>query len=175
MTTGHLHQPASEPIPFTERISVHEATASDLHTVNGIITESIVSWGLPDRVRRLATPSLTYNESDLKHMSVIFLINADGSGIAMAAWEEASGLDVPENTKEFLIHGLYVVPACQQRGLGTRLIELVANRISHRKSGGMTVRAWRDSVAFFLSRGFAPIKPDSSTDTYPQRLWRSLR
>ena len=174
MQMGHVDQPARAPAALTEMISAHEATASDLHTVNRVIHESLVSWGLPERVRRLATPSLSYNETDLQHMSVILMTNAEGAGIAVAAWEEASKREVPVNARGVLVHGLYVIPQYQRRGLGTRLIELVAKRLAEHRMDGMTVRAWRDSLAFFLSRGFAPMDADSDPDTYPRRLWKAL-
>lgn len=171
---GHVDQPVLAPAALTEMISAHEANASDLHTVNRAIHESLVSWGLPERVRRLATPSLSYNETDLQHMTVILMTNAEGAGIAVAAWEEASSTEMPANARGVLLHGLYVIPHYQRRGLGTRLIELVAKRLTEQRMDGMSVRAWRDSIAFFLSRGFAPMDAECRPDIYPRRLWRAL-
>ena len=171
---GHVEQPAPERVALTEMISANDATASDLHTVNRVISESLVTWGIPDRVRRLATPSLSYNETDLQHMSIILLTNAEMKGVAVAAWEDASRTEIPANARGVLVHGLYVVPQYQHRGLGTRLIELVAKRLADRNIDGMAVRAWRDSLAFFLSRGFAPIERETGTDTHPRRIWRAL-
>ncbi len=174
MEMGHVEQPAPERVALTEMISANEASASDLHTVNRVIHESLASWGLPDRVRRLATPSLTYNETDLQHMTIILLTNAGLTGVAVAAWEDASTTETPANARGVLVHGLYVIPQYQQRGLGTRLIDLVANRLADRNVDGMAVRAWRDSLEFFLSRGFVALDPEAAADTYPRRLWRSL-
>jgi GNAT superfamily N-acetyltransferase len=174
MGTRHVQQPAPERMPPTEMISANDASVADLHTVNQVVNESIASWGLPERVRRLATPSLSYNESDFQHMNVILLTNPERKGVAVAAWEEAAGTDMPESTHGVLIHGLYVVPEYQRRGLGSRLIELVAKRISEHDGDGMAVRAWRDSLAFFLSRGFTPLHSQQSGETYPRRLWKAL-
>lgn len=175
MQTGRFQQPAAGRIPLTAMMSVRDATHSDLPTVNRIIAESVVSWGLPERVRRLATPSLNYSETDLQHMTVVLLTHAAHGGIGVAAWEEASRLDAPAGVRAFLLHGLYIVPDYQQRGLGTKLIELAANWIRDRGYDGIAVRAWRDSSDFFAARGFVPIDRDAPADLYPRRLWKALR
>lgn len=171
---AHVRQPAPEQVAPTEMISANEADAGELHAVNRVVSDSIVSWGLPERVRRLALPSLSYNETDLQHMTIILLTNSEQKGIAIAAWEEASRSEIPENCRGALIHGLYVVPEYQQRGLGTRLIELVAKRMAGLNNDGMAVRAWRDSLAFFRSRGFEPMHSETAPDTFPRRLWRAV-
>ena len=168
-------QPALEHLSLTGTICTHEAEASDLQTVNRIVSESITSWGLGERVRRLATPCLHYKEPDLQHMTIVVLSVAQGEDVGVAAWEETHSANTSRHTSASLLHGLYVVPSYQGRGIGARFIELLAQWTRAANGDGIAVRAWRDSAAFFLSRRFEQTPSEGSTDTYPLCLWKSVQ
>ena len=168
-------QSALEHLSLTGTICAHEAQASDLQTVNRIVSESIASWGLAERVRRLATPCLHYKEPDLRHMTIVVLSVAQGKNVGVAAWEETHPANTSRHTSGSLLHGLYVLPGHQRRGIGARFIELLAQRTRAANGDGIAVRACRDSVEFFLSRGFEQAPSEGSTDTYPLRLWKSVQ
>ena len=174
----HQHQqqqPAYERLSLTGRICTHEAQISDLQTVNRIVSASIASWGLAERVRRLATPCLHYKAPDLQHMTIVVLSVAHGDKVGVAAWEEIHSASISGHTSGSLLHGLYIVPSYQRRGIGTRFIEQLSQRTRAANGEGIAVRAWRDSVAFFLSRGFEQAPSEESTDTYPLCLQKSVQ
>lgn len=150
------------------------ATAADLDAVNRVVVEAVKSWRLPQRVHRLATPALTYDATDLAHMSIALLTDANGLGIAVAAWEEASRHQAPDDSRAVLLHGLYVVPRYQKMGIGTRLTELVVRWAGDHGFDAVVVRAWRDSLQFFRSIGFEPIAATDQATQYPRQLWKAV-
>lgn len=146
-----------------------------LLTANQVVAEALRSWGLSERVRRLALPSLLYDQFDLEHMRISLVEDLEGRGSAAVAWEESGGLDARRGPRVTLLHGLYVTPRCQRRGLGTRLLERIAALSGARGSSGILLRAWHQSEPFFLARGFSPLDPAEPPDLYPRRLWRGLQ
>ncbi len=159
----------------TAQFQPRAATAADLDTVNRVVIEAVTSWGLPGRVHRLATSALTYDATDLAHMSIALLTDANGNGVGVAAWEEASRHQAPHNARAVLLHGLYVVPRCQRIGTGTRLAELVLQWAADRGFDGVVVRAWRDALQFFCSIGFEPIAGADQASQYPRQLWKAVQ
>ncbi len=169
-------RPAAVPAAKHRGAVVHAraATGADLDVVNCVVDQAVSSWGLPARVQRLATPALHYDATDLAHMQVILLSESDGSGVGVAAWEEAGRHEAPQQVRSVLLHGLYVVPAYQRMGLGSRLAGLVAQWSVERGFGGVTVRAWRESLPFFTAIGFEPLERADTAGLYPKRLWKPV-
>jgi len=83
--------------------SMHGEACSDLDTVNAVVTQAMLSWDLPARVRRLALPSLIYSSLDLEHMHIAIVDEIDGSGVGIAAWEEADQHDAPNGARAVLL------------------------------------------------------------------------
>ena len=150
------------------------AAGRELVRVNEVVAASLGSWGLPARVRRLALPSLLYNEVDLEMMNVVLVEDLE-SGVAVAAWEAAAGRDAVPGSRSVLLHGLYVVPSSQGHGLGTALLELASHWMLSRGFDGITARVWRESEGFFHSRGFVPLTRSDTDGSYPHRMWRALQ
>ena len=156
-------------------IQARAVTAADLETVNQVVSDAVLAWGLPERVHRLATPALNYHAADLAHMSIALLSESNGGGIGVAAWEEASRHQAPADTRAVLLHGLYVVPGYQRMGIGTRLTGLVLQWARDRGFDGVIVRAWRDALPFFSENGFQPSANGNPASQYPQQLWKPVR
>lgn len=159
--------------PAGPRVTPRVRTDSELNAVNKVVDEALGSWGLPERVRRLALPSLLYDHSDLEHMSVVLAEGPDG-GVAVAAWESDTSRDAPYGLRSVLLHGLYVTPIWQRRGLGTNLLDFAGHWILGRGFDGITVKAWRESQTFFRRRGFNPLTSFGTAESYPQRMWKRL-
>ena len=51
-------------------INIRPANEDDLDAINGVIEAAVMSWQLPERVKRLALPSYRYNAMDLKYFSL---------------------------------------------------------------------------------------------------------
>lgn len=153
----------------------HDGAGRDLDTINGVVAAATLSWNLPARVRRLALPSLLYNAVDLQHMSIA-RVDADTVGaLGVALWEETGDAGQAANKRAVLLHGLYILPHYQRHGVGTRLLELVADWARARGFESIIARAWRESESFFIARGFTARGANGTADTYPRTLCASLR
>lgn len=159
--------------PAAARSASASAAGAELRSVNEVVSAALGSWGLPARVERLALPSLLYDEVDLEQMSVV-VVEAPEGGVAVAAWEAAAGRDAVPGLRSMLLHGLYVTPHSQRRGLGTSLLELASNWMLARGFDAITAKVWRDSESFFHNRGFAPLSRFVQADSYPCRMWKTL-
>lgn len=155
--------------------SMHGEACSDLDTVNAVVTQAMLSWDLPARVRRLALPSLIYSSLDLEHMHIAIVDEIDGSGVGIAAWEEADQHDAPNGARAVLLHGLYVLPARQRQGTGTSLLERVEDWAVECDFDAIVLRAWRESELFFRARGFSSLNNEMAAQRYPVRMGRFLR
>lgn len=153
-----------------------EASRSDLdrlNAVNRVIEEAVETWGVADRVRRLALPTLLYDEVDLRHMRFLLLDDSEGEAVAFATWEDFGETGEAHSTRHLRLHGLYVLPHWQRRGLGSSLLEFVCLRAGMQGIDGILVRAWREAEAFFRRHGFETCVEPQSPESYSWLLWRS--
>lgn len=140
------------------------ASLTDLEAINDVVEAAVMSWPMADRVKRLALPSLRYNESDLAHM-VFIVCEADAEIIGVAAWDPFRDDNVA------LLHGLYVLPRIQRQGIGKLLIEHVLSAAAERRLDAVMVRAERVAVEYFRSQQFRQIEPADESE-YP---WQFIR
>ena len=138
----------------TAAVCLRAAAADDLDAVNRVVQQSVDTWRLPVRVRRLTAPSLNYSRSDLAHMDLVLALDP---GATRVVWWP-SRTPAPQTRRRvesaLLLHGLYVTPDEQHRGIGTRLLDAALRAAVSRGLGGVVVRAWRDAEGFFTARGF---------------------
>ena len=177
VTTEHTTQPTINVAPqeSTKSLSVvRPVSQPDLDTINDVVAEATASWGLADRVRRLALPSLYYTESDLEQMTVVLLDQPDARGVGLATWEKAGDGELSPGLRAVLLHGLYVKPEWQRLGLGTNLLEFAENWARARGQDAIALRAWRQSEPFFTARGFRPWDRGRTPDLYPRGFWKVL-
>ena len=153
----------------------HGVDRFDLGTVNAVIEQATLSWDLSDRVRRLALPSLQYKELDLQYMHVALVSACGSSEAGVAAWEEADRHDAPKAARAVLLHGLFVLPARQRRGIGTTLLEGVEDWTLQRGFDAIVLRAWRESAAFFRARGFDELNAENAMRQPPMQMKKILR
>jgi hypothetical protein len=50
---------------------LRQAAAADLDAVNAVIERAVMTWQLPERVKRLAMPSYRYGPHDLAHLHLV--------------------------------------------------------------------------------------------------------
>lgn len=148
------------------------ADPADLPAVNAVVEAAIAGWRIPERVRRLALPSYRYDTADLAQMSLVVAESPDGRIDGVVAVEPAA--DGAALGRPLAIHGLYVRPECQRRGLGARLVDAAAAVARRLGCDGLVVRANREARAFFLHRGFAELPTADAERDYPHRFWRPL-
>jgi len=159
MTTFHLRQ-------------AHE---SDLPAVNGVIERAIATWQLPERVKRLSLPSYRYHAHDLVHLHLVVAENADHALVGVAAWEPANQRDLPAGKNGLLLHGLYVDPSHQHRGIGSRLLDAAEAAARAQGFDGVLVKAQADAKGFFEARGLQRLPVEDAERHYPHRFWLAAR
>jgi GNAT superfamily N-acetyltransferase len=151
------------------------AVPGDIDAVNEVVKSAVMGWDLPDRVKRLSLPLYRYHAQDLRHME-LHVAEYPGTGIVgVVAWEPAHRSESPAGCTALLVHGIYVLPEYQGRGVGSVLLhaaELVACGAGF---DGLMVKAQHDAQGFFVARGMEPLVVEYAERDYPHRFWKSLR
>ncbi len=152
-------------------IEIRPARLADLPAINRVVERAVMTWRLPERVKRLALPSYRYHTHDLDHQRMLVAVAADAAIVGVAALEEADPRDLPAPVPAQLLHGLYVEPDWQGRGIGTRLLEAALATCRATASDGLLVKAQPDAVGFFQARGLERLPVRDPDRDYPHRYW----
>jgi len=152
-------------------VKCRTACKADLPAINGVIERAVMTWRLPDRVKRLSLPLYRYNEMDLGHLEV-WVAEEAGQIAALAAWEPAEAADVPEGCRGLLLHGLYVDPARQRQGIGAQLLAACVRRARELGLDGVLVKAQADAEAFFRGQGLERLEVRDAARDYALRYWQ---
>lgn len=157
---------------MTNNIKLRQGTADDLEAVNALIEAAIITWDLPDRVKRLSLPSYCYRAHDLEHLVLVIAESATGDMMGIATWEPAETEDMPENQAGLLLHGIYVHPVQHHKGIGGRLLDAVL-QAGREEDGydGLLVKANKDAQGFFAAKGLQPLPVEHPGRDYPYRYW----
>ena len=150
---------------------LRNARRSDLDAINRVIEAAVMGWDLPERVKRLSLPVYRYTLADFDHMQMVVLEQADGAIIGIAACEPADERDAPVGKMALLLHGIYILPRQQLRGLGSRLFEATLDLAADMKLDGLLVKAHPGAGNFFQSRGMRKLPVDPSANEYEYRYW----
>lgn len=157
--------------PPTTAFRLRQAHADDLPAINGVVERAIATWQLPERVKRLSLPSYRYHAHDLVHLHLVVAENADHALVGVAAWEPANPRDLPAGKHGLLLHGLYVDPAHQHRGVGGQLLDAAAAAARTQGLHGVLVKAQADANGFFEARGLQRLPVEDAARHYPHRFW----
>jgi len=150
------------------------ARVEDLEAVNAVVERAVMTWNLPDRVKRLAMPSYRYHAHDLQYMHVV-VAESDGAGlVGVAACEPAAARDCPQGRRGLLVQGIYVDPERQRHGVGGRLLAAAAEAARDQGCDGLLVKAQADAVGFFEARGLDRLAVEDVGRDYPHRFWLDL-
>jgi predicted N-acetyltransferase YhbS len=152
--------------------TLRPATPADLAAINAVIERAVMTWNLPERVKRLTLPSYRYSAHDLEHLHVVLVEDAGNAVLGVAAWELASARDLPAGKTGLLLHGLYVDPAQQRAGVGSRLLEAAILAAGEQGFDGLLVKARPEAEGFFLARGLTPLPVTDAERDYPHRFWQ---
>lgn len=159
---------------ITHAITIRPATPDDLPAVNQVIEAAVMTWQLPERVKRLSLPSYRYDALDLDHLETVVAVTHSGRIVGVAAWEEAEPQDCPAGKTALLLHGLYVSPEEQRGGIGSRLLAAAEEAARIAGTDGLLVKAQNDAVAFFLAHGLERFPALDPARHYANRLWKPL-
>lgn len=153
--------------------AIVDAGLEQLQLLNAIVRRAVSAWPMPDRVKRLALPTLQYDAVDFAHYEALLYCGAgDGDAVACAVWLNQQ-LDFGHGYCGGLLHGLYVDPIAQRQKIGSKLLLEVFARATAAGLGGMMVRAERVSQGFFERSGMVLLPQSAATD-YPHRYWKQL-
>jgi predicted N-acetyltransferase YhbS len=153
-------------------ITHRAACQADLPAINGVIERAVMTWRLPERVKRLSLPMYRYNETDLGHLEVC--VAEDGVGImGVAACEPAWAPDLPEGTRGLLLHGLYVAPDRQRLGIGSGLLNACVERARELGQDGVLIKAQADAEPFFRKLGLERLPVRDESRDYALRYWHN--
>lgn len=154
--------------------SLRPASSADLEAVNALVERAVMTWQLPERVKRLALPSYRYHPHDLAHLELMLATDAAGRILGVAAWEAAAPRDNPAGRQGLLLHGLYVDPTHQGLGVGTALLRAAATAARRQGHDGLLVKAQPDAAGFFAACGLTALTAENPDREYAHRYWLSL-
>ena len=155
-------------------LQLRPARAGDLDALNRVSERALMTWDLPDRVKRVSLPLYRYDAHDLDTLEAMLIESAGRQVVAVGAWEPAPADETPDEMRGLLLHGLYVDPERHGQGLGTGLLQAVEQAARDRGADGVLVKAQRDAEGFFLLRGFERLPIRDVDRDYPNRLWKGL-
>ena len=153
-------------------IIIRAASRADLVAINQLIEKAVMTWQLPERVKRLALPSYRYDELDLQHFSMVVATDDDNI-VGIAAWETEYCLG-PDDKKGLLLHGLYVNPEQQRRGIGGQLLKAVEASARSQHADGLLVKVQKDAEDFFSTQGLYRLAVQDPNRDYENRYWKAL-
>jgi N-acetylglutamate synthase-like GNAT family acetyltransferase len=156
-----------------EPVNIRKATPSDLEDINRVIEAAIMSWMLPERVKRLSLPSYRYNRLDFDHLDMVVAEHTDGGIVGVAAWEQAEARDTPPTHQGLLLHGLFVSPEFQHKGIGRCLFHRAERAVRDHRLHGLLVKAQEDASGFFLAQGMHRLPVEDAGRDYAHRFWKS--
>ena len=160
-----------EPISVKLRDEIGIAVSTnELSTVS----RAVMTWSLPERVKRLAMPTYLYGAHELDHLDMTLAEDDAGHPVGVAAWEPADLRDCPAGQRGLLLHGLYVDPVHQGHGVGSRLLDAAAEQGRSGGYDGILVKAQADAEGFFQRRGLRSIPVLDPGRDYPNRCWLDL-
>jgi GNAT superfamily N-acetyltransferase len=131
---------------------------------------AIMTWDLPDRVKRLSAPSYRYHAHDLEHLTLV-IAEDSGDMMGIATWEAAEPADVPSDHRGLLLHGIYVHPEHHRQGAGSRLLAVALQAGREDGYDGLRVKANKDAQGFFAAKGLQPLPVKRPGRDYPYRFW----
>ncbi len=153
------------------QITLHQGTADDLDRVNSVVEAALMTWNLPERVKRLSAPSYRYNIHDLEHLTLLVAETEAGDPLGVAAWEAAERSDTPAQRRGLLLHGIYVDPRHHRQGIGGRLLGAALDAARQGGYDGLLVKANKDAQGFFAAMGLQPLPIERPGRDYPYRFW----
>lgn len=157
------------------KITLRIAIKADLSEINRVIEAAVMSWQLPQRVKRLSLPSYYYDEADLLHLTLWVAEDNTDDIVAVAGYETADSLDTPKAVKGLLLHGLYVLPRWHDHGLGQQLLDTVERHAADGSYEGVLVKAQTEAVSFFEKQGYQSLPVEDSMRHYSYRLWKTVK
>lgn len=155
-------------------VTIRSAAKTDLEAINRVIESAIMSWRLPERVKRLSLPSYRYDAQDYEHLDMVVAETEEHQIIGVAAWQPADDRDTPGNQRALLLHGIYIEPSFQHRGIGQQLFHCAENAVRRHGYQGLLVKAQQDANDFFIAQDMNRLESEDPARQYANRFWKKL-
>lgn len=157
----------------SSNVHLRPAGRADLEAINRIIEAAVMTWNLPERVKRLALPSYRYTALDLDHLTIVLAEDDRRRMLGIASWEPADARDAPAVNSALQLYGLYVDPAYHSQGVGHRLFRAAEAAVCKQQYDGLLVKAQEDAIGFFIAQGMSSLPAEDPALHYGHRLWKS--
>ena len=154
-------------------VDIYPAGQADLEAINRVIESAVMTWHLPDRVKRLSLPCYRYDSVDLDHFDIVLAKHGMKNIIGIAAWEQADAKELPAGSRALSLHGLYVHPSHHQQGIGSILFRVVEEAVCNRGFDGLLIKAQQGANGFFISQGMQRLQTNDPLHQYANRFWKS--
>ncbi len=154
-------------------IDIRPAGQADLEAINQVIEAAVMTWHLPDRVKRLSLPAYHYDSVDLVHLDIVLAEDSRQNIIGIAAWEQADTRESRAGSKELSLHGIYVDPLHHRQEIGSKLFRVVEEAVRKHGFNGLLLKAQQGSNGFFISQGMQRLQADDPLHQYANRFWKS--
>lgn len=158
----------------TTKITIRKASTADLTAINKVVDAAVMSWNLPERVKRLSLPSYHYKEHDLQTIDLIVAEDNQHKAVGIAAWEQADPRDTPDDYHALLLHGIYVDPHYQNQSIGTQLLQAAEQAAISQNYDGLLVKAQPSAAGFFVAQGMLPLSIENEKRDYAHRYWKLI-
>lgn len=154
-------------------IHIRPAIADDLEAINRVIEAAVMTWNLPERVKRLSLSSYRYTALDFKHLDMVVAEDDVQHIVGVAAWESADSRDTLSGEPALLLHGVYVEPAYHHQGVGRSLFHAAEQAVLDHRYSGLLVKAQEDAIGFFQSQGMNRLQVIDAARDYVNRFWKA--
>lgn len=159
---------------MTDDIHLRPASLADLEKINRVIEAAITAWDLPERVKRLALSSYHYTETDFHFLHMIIAEHDESNIIGVATWEQADKKYTFHNANTLLLHGIYVDPGYQYKGVGQRLFTSIEEAAREHHFDSLVVKAQQGAKSFFIKQGMQRLAVDNEKQQYANRFWKKI-
>lgn len=157
---------------YSSGIRIRPVVETDLDAVNRVIEAAVMTWALPERVKRLSLPVFRYTSQDLVHLDMVLAEEQTRKIVGVAAWEEADAKDAPAEYRSLLLHGIYVDASHHRQGIGRQLFGAAEAAVCQLQYDGLLVKAQQDAIGFFESLGMRRLAVEEPLHQYAHRLWK---
>jgi len=152
-------------------VNLRPAERSDLDAINRVVEAAVMTWDLPERVKRLSLASYRYTTFDLDHIAMVVAEDQSHNIVGVAAWEAADPRDTPQGHSALLLHGIYVHPAHHHQGIGRQLFLAAEHAMRQQRFDGLLVKAQHSADGFFSSLGMHRLPVEDTLRRYANRFW----
>ena len=156
------------------KVKLRAATSEDLLFINGIIEAAVMSWTLPERVKRLSMPAYRYDKAALEAVDMQVASDSDGDIVGVVAYCEPKEEMALQDRKALLLHGIFVDTTSHRQGVGAAMVKAIKSKAAKQEADGILVHAQPDALEFFKALKFEQLPVVDEELDYKHRYWLAI-